>query len=46
MVDHRAHFGHGFNGDNALDGKVGLIIDSQVIRGRPVTPTIVSDVPV
>jgi hypothetical protein len=46
MVDHEAHFGHGFDGNNALDGKVGLIIDSQVIRGRPVTSTIVSDVPV
>ena len=37
MVDHRAHLGHGLNGDDALDCQVGLIIDSQAIRGRPVT---------
>ena len=39
MVENGAHFGHGLNGDNALDGQVGLIIDSQAIRGRPVAST-------
>jgi hypothetical protein len=43
MVDYRAHFGHGFNGDYALDGKVRLVIDRQIIRGRPASLNAVSD---
>ena len=36
--------GHGFNGDYALDGKVRLIIDGQVIPGRPALSTVVGGV--
>jgi hypothetical protein len=31
------------DGDDALDGKIGLITDGQAIRGRPASSTIVSD---
>jgi hypothetical protein len=43
LIDNRAHFRHSFNGDDALDGKVCLVADSQAIRGRPASSTIVSN---
>jgi hypothetical protein len=27
LIDYRTHFRHGFNGNDALDRKVGLVID-------------------
>jgi hypothetical protein len=45
LLDDRAHLGHGFDGDDALDGKVRLVTDSQAICRRPVSSTIVSHGP-
>jgi hypothetical protein len=42
LTDGRAHFRHGLNRDDALDGKVRLVADSQSIRRRPASSTIVS----
>ena len=40
LLDDRAHFRHGFDGDDALDCKVRLITDSQPIRRRPESSTL------
>jgi len=43
-IDHRGHFRHGLNSDDALDRKVRLVIDGQVICRRPVSSIVVSNV--
>ena len=35
LIDDGAHFRHGFDRNDALDGKVCLVVDSQSIRRRP-----------
>ena len=39
LLDDRAHFRHGFDGDDALNGKVRLVANSQAICRRPESST-------